>query len=128
MGKKIYIICSVREATDEVREKLESYTKKLICDGHEVHLPHIHTNQDNTSIGICDENVEAIKWADEIHIFFDSTSTGSHFDMGAAFVLGKPIKLIENESYEPYDENGKYLKSFPHMLKEWDVRSNFGNK
>jgi nucleoside 2-deoxyribosyltransferase len=128
MGKKIYIICSVRGATNKVKDKLETYTKKLVLQGgHEVHLPHIHTDQDNTSIGICDENVEAIKWADEVHIFYDSTSTGSHFDMGVAFALGKPIKVIENESYEAY-KDGKYQKSFPHMLKEWNVRSNFGNK
>ena len=127
MAKKIYIICSVRGATEEVRKKLEDYAESLEDQGHVVHLPHRDTDQDNTSIGICDQNTQMIEWADEVHIFYDSTSTGSHFDMGAAFALDKPIKLIENEPYEAY-KDGKYLKSFPHMLKEWDVRSNFGNK
>ena len=127
MSKCIYIICSVRGATDEVRKKLEDYTEKLEEQGYAVHLPHRNTNQGGRSITICDDNVEAMKWADEIHIFFDKNSTGSFFDMGAAFALGKPIKLIENEDYEAYID-GKYQKSFPHMLKEWDVRSNFGNK
>jgi len=127
MSKKVYIICSVREATRKVRVKLEDYATKLNVQNIQVYLPHVSTNQDGTSIGICEQNVEAIKWADEIHIFYDKTSTGSHFDMGVAFALGKPIKLIENEPYEAY-KDGKYLKSFPHMLKEWDVRSNFGNK
>jgi nucleoside 2-deoxyribosyltransferase len=127
MSKKIYIICSVRGATDNDRTNLEDYTKKLENQGHKVHLPHRDTDQDNTSIGICNENLQATKWADEIHVFFSNKSQGGYFDMGMAFALEKPIKLIENESYEAY-KNGKYQKSFPHMLKEWDVRSNFGNK
>lgn len=128
MGKKVYIICSVRGATEEVRQKLEDYTVDLESKGYDVHLPHRDTNQENTSMGICDQNVAAIKWADEIHIFFNKDSTGSYFDMGAAFALDKPIKVIENESFEVVDENGKYVKSFARMLSEWNVRSNFGNK
>jgi nucleoside 2-deoxyribosyltransferase len=56
--------------------------------------------------------MEAIKSADEIHVFYDSKSQGTHFDMGMAFALGKKIVVVENE---PYEEG----KSFQRMLDEW---------
>ena len=43
---------------------------------------------------ICKRNVEDIKWADEVHVFWDQRSTGTIFDFGAAFALGKKIKLV----------------------------------
>ena len=113
---KIYVLCSVRGVTDEYRNKLEKYVSELESNGHIVHLPHRDTKQNDTGINICTQNCNAIKNSDEIHVFYSSKSTGTHFDMGAAFVLDKPIKIIENE---PYDEG----KSFPRMLAEWENRT-----
>ena len=118
---KIYIICSVRGATDDYRKKLEDYTANLEAEGHEVHLPHRDTDQDSTSLAICQQNKDATLEADEIHIFFDSSSTGSYFDMGMAFALRKPIKVIETEAFDYIDEEGNYKKSFPLMLEEWEA-------
>ena len=120
LSKCVYIICSVRESTDEVRKKLEDYAKSLEKKGYVVHLPHRDTDQENTSIGICNQNVQMICWADEIHIFFDPNSTGSYFDMGAAFAFGKTIKVIETVAFDYVDEKGNYKKSFPLMLEEWE--------
>lgn len=115
MSKKIYIICSVRGATEEERDRLESYTTILENQGHSVHLPHRDTEQEATGLAICTQNVQAITEADEVHIFYTSKSTGSHFDMGAAFVLNKDIRVIQNEKYGEG-------KSFPRMLTEWQSR------
>lgn len=116
---KIYVICSVRGASEEYRKNLEDYTAKLESEGHEVHLPHRDTNQDATGFEICLQNMNATKDADEIHIFYSSESTGTHFDLGMAFVLQKPIVVVETESFDYVDENGEYKKSFPLMLEEW---------
>ena len=109
---KIFVICSVRGASKEYQCKLEKHTKVLENLGCSVHLPHRDTNQDAKGYDICKENAAAIFNADEVHIFYNKASQGTHFDMGVAFALGKKIVIIENEEF---DEG----KSYPRMLTEW---------
>lgn len=109
---KIFVICSVRGMEQDYRDKLENYVYDLETKGHEVHLPHRDTDQGGTGFGICLENVAAIKSADEIHIFYSPESKGTHFDMGAAFALGKKLVVVDNVEYGEG-------KSFPRMLDEW---------
>ena len=109
---KIYIICSVRDATKEYQKMLEKYVQDLEDQQYEVHLPHRDTKQNAKGYNICKQNMDAIIWASEIHIFYNSKSQGSHFDLGMAFILNKKIVIIENEEF------GKG-KSFPRMLTEW---------
>lgn len=109
---KIYITCTVRKATEDYKKNLEEYVAKLENDGHEVHLPHRDTKQDGRGIEICKQNRAAIEWADEIHIFYNPESQGSHFDLGIAFAFRKPIKVIENVEYVQG-------KSFARMIAEW---------
>jgi nucleoside 2-deoxyribosyltransferase len=109
----IFIICSVRGTSDEYRKRLEHYVKTLEDIGHNVHLPHRDTNQNNSGFNICKENSNAIFNSDEIHIFYNSESQGTHFDMGVSFALNKKIVIVENE---PLTEG----KSFQRMLTEWE--------
>lgn len=115
--KKIFIICSVRGASEEYREGLESYVEQLEERGYKVHLPHRDTNQQGRGIEICKQNMEAIKEADEVHIFYNHTSQGTHFDMGVAFALDKDIVVVQNEEYGEG-------KSYPRMLAEWEEECN----
>lgn len=110
----IFIISSVRNASVEYRNKLDNYVLYLESEGHNVHLPHRDTNQNNSGLDICKENKNAINKADEVHVFYSSSSQGTHFDMGMSFALGKKIKVIENEKYGEG-------KSYPRMLDEWQV-------
>lgn len=112
MKKNIFVICTVRGASEEYKTKLEDYVSELEDLGHKVHLPHRDTNQNARGIDICGENMRAIMGADEVHIFYNSTSQGTHFDMGVSFALGKPIVIVENE---PLTEG----KSYQRMLVEW---------
>lgn len=109
---KIFIICSVRDASADLRDRLEKYTADLEADGHSVHLPHRNTDQTADSISICRQNMRAIELADEVHIFYDPASFGSHFDMGVSFAKGKPIKIVEGVK----ETKGK---SFHNMLAAW---------
>jgi len=111
---KIYVICVVRSASLEDIQKLENYVQELEDQGHQVHLPHRDTEQDARGYDICMQNYDAICWADEIHVFYNSKSQGTHFDLGMTFALGKKVTIIENESY---DEG----KSFARMLDEWII-------
>lgn len=109
---KIFIICSVRNATDTDRLKLETYVSKLEADGHQVHLPHRDTNQAQSGFEICRANAQAIVNSDEVHVFYTAESQGTHFDLGAAFALGRRLVVVENI---PYGVG----KSFPRMIDEW---------
>lgn len=119
--KRIFIICSVRNTTDEYKAILEKYTQALEKEGHIVHLPHRDTNQLATGFEICSQNKEAIKNADEVHIFYSSQSTGTHFDMGVAFAMSKKIVIVETELF---DEK----KSFARMIWEWSMENEKGEK
>lgn len=112
---KIFIICPVRLADDATRQRLEDYTAALEAQGHKVHLPHRDTNQAGTGTEICTENMNAIKEADEVHIFYLTNSTGIHFDMGVSFALNKKIIVVENGEMTAG-------KSFPRLLDEWENR------
>lgn len=110
----IFVICSVRDALEEYRNNLEQYVSLLERKGHKVHLPHRDTNQSASGIEICTQNMNAIKNADQVHIFYSTKSQGTHFDMGVSFALGKKIVIVENE---PLTEG----KSYQRMLTEWEA-------
>ena len=112
---RIFIICTVRKATDAYKEKLENYVIHLEDQGHKVHLPHRDTNQNATGLEICTQNANAIFAADEVHVFYNSESTGTHFDLGVAFALNKTIKIIENEKFDEH-------KSYARMIWEWETK------
>ena len=112
----IYIVCTVRGANDEYKHKLELYASDLESKGFTVHLPHRDTNQDLEIIGICSENADAIKDADEVHVFYNEKSLGTHFDLGVAFALNKKLVVVENE----IDEN---RKSMSVMINDWQRKT-----
>ena len=108
----IYLICPVRNATEDQRQLISDYVDALEEQGHTVHWPERDTNQDAEGIEICRENIVAISDAEEVHVWFDPDSKGSHFDMGAAFALSKKLVVVRNVKYGEG-------KSFPRMLDEW---------
>ena len=109
---KVFVIGAVRGASSEWKTKLEDHVAALEDDGHRVHLPHRDTRQDAAGIDICRENADAIKAADEVHLFYTAESKGSHFDMGVAFALDKKLVVVSNVEFGPG-------KSYPRMAEEW---------
>jgi len=110
---KIFIICTVRRASEEYKKELEDYAAILESEGHEVHLPHRDTNQNATGGEICRQNATAIYNSDRVDIFYNELSQGTHFDMGVAFAFGKRIKIVKNGEMTSD-------KSFSRMLVEWE--------
>jgi len=98
----VYIICSVREADPAYTEKVRKYVHSLRADGHDVHFPPDDVDQDDpTGARICAEHGEAMMEADEVHVFWDVNSKGSHFDLGMAYILGKPIVGVDIAEPDP---------------------------
>jgi nucleoside 2-deoxyribosyltransferase len=110
--KKMFVICTVRGASDEYKQKLEDYVAQKESEGWHVHLPHRDTNQNASGYEICKQNAQAIAMSNEVHIFYNPESQGTHFDMGVAFAFGRKVVVVENV---PYGEG----KSYPRMLDEW---------
>lgn len=115
----IFLICPVRNATEEQKEKMTQYINDLESEGKKVYYPARDTNQvDSIGYRICCDNRDAIKEADEIHIFYDPNSSGSLFDLGMAFALDKKLTLVNID-----DITSTPTKSFSNMIKEWSRRS-----
>jgi hypothetical protein len=106
--KNIYILCPVTIATDSIKEELESYVAFKEDQGNKVYYPARDTNQDDDPIDICESNYKAIALADEVHVFYNDKSLGSHFDLGIAFALHKRILLVEAVITGKY--GGKFLE------------------
>lgn len=112
---KVFLICPVRNATDEQRASMENYIQSLEDNGIEVYYPARDTEQnDNIGFRICTDNRTAIKNSDEVHIFWDKNSQGSLFDLGMAFALEKPLKIVNIDEVEITP-----TKSFTNMIVEW---------
>lgn len=110
--KKVFIICTVRGADAEYQKMLEDYTASLERNNIEVHLPHRDTNQEASGLDICTQNMKAIINANEVHVFYNPDSKGTHFDLGMAFALNKKLVIVE----APELTGGK---SFNRMIQEW---------
>ena len=89
-------------------------TLKISIHRREHH--HRDTNQDAKGFDICKQNSEAIMRADVVHVFYNSKSQGTHFDLGVAFAFNKDIVVCEIPEYGQG-------KSFPRMLNEWEDKN-----
>ncbi len=111
----VFLICPVRAASPEQKERMESYIATLEAQGLRVYYPARDTNQeDETGFRICQDNVTAIQKSKEVHIFFDPTSSGSKFDLGAAFASEKKLVIVNPEEVKQTEG-----KSFDNMVTEW---------
>lgn len=116
--RKVYVVCSVRGAGESEVKKVEEYVAKLEGEGHLVHYPPRDVDQDcDTGVSIVDAHVEAMRCCDEVHVMWNADSSGSHFDIGMAIALKKPIVAVKNMKK---DTAGK---SYWKVLKEYERRT-----
>ena len=99
IDNKIFLICPVRNATEEQRKWIEDFVSDKYKEGYTIHAPHLHTRQTDLFGGyaICTQNAEAVASSQEIDIYYDQSSTGSVFDLGVAYALHKPLVLLNKE-------------------------------
>ena len=120
IANKIFLICPVRNATEEQRKWIEDFVKEKQSSDYIVHAPHLHTNQNDTLGGfnVCKENSLAVASSSEVDIYYDQTSTGSIFDLGVAYALHKPIKLLNEEdiTFRIDDQIDMIIASWPYKL------------
>ena len=121
IDNKIFLICPVRNATDEQRKWIEDFVHDKYSEGYTIHAPHLHTRQTDLFGGyaICKQNAEAVASSKEIAIYYDQSSTGSVFDLGVAYALHKPLRLLNREEIEFNDEDliDTIVKTWPFNIK-----------
>jgi hypothetical protein len=94
----IYIICAVRNATPERVAEIRAYARAKRAEGHHVHVPPDDAPQDDpTGEAICRTHLKAMQNADEVHVFWDVRSSGSHFDLGMAYAMGHTLVPVSCE-------------------------------
>lgn len=109
---KVYLVCPVRSTTPATEKMVDDYVDYLENkEGYQVYYPSRDTDPRQSELDICSTHMDAIRNANEVHVVYDRKSIGSHFDMGMAFVLGKPIRLVS------VIDVGKY--SMHEMIEEW---------
>lgn len=107
---KSFLICPVRGVIPHTQVEI---VKQLEQSGYKVHWPPRDTDQvDPIGLRICQDNLNAIKNADVVHVMWNGKSQGCLFDLGIAFALNKPIKIIQL----PDMTEGK---SFQNMVRAW---------
>lgn len=112
--KQAFLICPVRGADEEQKAALNYAVKELEAKGWEVHFPPRDTDQNDSALHICTENLEAIEKADRVFVVWDGKSQGCLFDAGIAFALHKPVTVISCPG--PTRE-----KSFNNLLWAWST-------
>jgi hypothetical protein len=120
-NNKIFLICPVRNATHEQRKWIEDFVVDKYNEGYSIHAPHLHTRQTDLFGGyaICKQNAEAVASSSEIDIYYDQSSTGSVFDLGVAYALHKPLKLLNKDEITFNDEDmiDGIIKTWPYNQK-----------
>ncbi len=113
---KIFLICPVRNATADQKKWIEDFVKEKNDNGYIIHAPHLHTVQTDLFGGyaICKQNAEAIASSEEIDIYYDQSSIGSIFDLGVAYALHKPLRLLNSEEIVFNDSD-----LIDSTIKEW---------
>lgn len=125
MGGKIYIISPVRHLTDRQAKLLRQHMWMLHEQGCDVHLPFLHTDQDVELGGMmqCMQNRKAIEEADEVHVMWTGKSQGGLFDLGMAFALRKPLKIIRCDDETVCSSIENYVpgeKTFENVMWAWE--------
>ncbi|HPE14639.1 MAG TPA: hypothetical protein PLT65_02235 [Bacilli bacterium] len=92
----IFMICPVRNASQEVVDSLRRIKENLKNRGYHVHYPGDDTNKlDSVGYNICLANANAIGESNVVGIYYDPESTGTLFDLGVAYFLSKQIPTRE---------------------------------
>lgn len=92
---RIYLIMPVRNVEPDLLASITEHVRQLEDSGHIVHFPYRDAPQsDPTGQVICQTHLKAMRECDEVHVIWDETSKGSHFDLGMAYALSKPIIAV----------------------------------
>jgi len=109
--RKVFLICPVRKINKVTKTFIDTYVKTLEALGSwEIHYPPRDVDQTDDGIGlkICEAHRKAMRECDEVHIIYHPDSQGWLFDFGMAFMIEKPIYLL-NQKLIDFPVNKHYI-------------------
>ena len=96
---RVFLVCPMTGVSDVVHMEIASYVASLEAEGCDVYWPHRDASQEARSWGFYKQNKEAIRTADEIHVWFDPKSSESGFDLGMVAALGKKVAAVDSGDF-----------------------------
>lgn len=81
---RVYIICPVRRLTEGERRRVLEHVSTLEARGDQVRCPFRDTDQGGDGLSIVEAHEQDIMWADEVHVWWNSASEGSLWDVAQA--------------------------------------------
>lgn len=100
----------------QYRDKFLQHKRKLLKAGHQVRTPKFDDFK-GTELEMCCMNRKLVEWCDELHIIWDGRSLGTIFDIGMAYALRKPWRLVYLEK-----------KSFVNLIKQHEEQTTHRSK
>ena len=124
---KIYLIHKVRGASSDTIKFASEYVSRLEKVGHKVHFPLRDVEQNDDSVAICKKHRDAMYNCDEVHVIWDESSIGSHFDLGMAYMLsfiqgemlGRELPIVIVGIYKTELTKNKSYTDFLQKIGEW---------
>lgn len=104
---KIYLASPL--FTEYERNNVADVAQDLRAKGHQVYVPMEHTIENAWDLEnhdwakrVFDEDVKAIRECDEVHCIYYGlySDSGTAWECGFAYGIGKPVKLIDNSNEE----------------------------
>jgi len=112
----IYIICPVRNQEKDQGICIEEYISELEKENKVFYPMRDAPQESKTGYEIVESELKAIIESDEIHVFWDLNSKGSHFDLGMCYALNK--KIIIKQLFQEDGKDKSYIK----VIKEYSNR------
>lgn len=117
----VFVISPVRRANEDHRRFLRNY--RDIWDSPEggcnLYIPMFDTKQDMSELEINMKHKRLIETCDEVHVLYQSESSGIHFDLGMAFMAGKPIRVIGDIKETDEKSYANFLNTLQEMNNTW---------
>ncbi|MCK9596426.1 nucleoside 2-deoxyribosyltransferase [Candidatus Pacearchaeota archaeon] len=105
-GKHVAIIGS-----SQYKDKFFELKAKLENDGCVVFIPAFDDLKHLDDLGVCEYNRKIISEAEIVYIIWDNRSTGTLFDFGMAFGMGKKVEIAYLEE-----------KTFAGVMKKYEKK------
>ena len=98
--------------------QMDIYVGKLESQGYEVHFPprDVDQSNDDGGIRICREHLLALRKADEVHVWWEPKSMGSHYDLGMAAMLQSFKPNLKFYIANAHEVHAVTEKSFQNIL------------
>ena len=79
--------------SSEYAARIAALKGKLEAQGHTVRTPAFDDTEGLDALGIWRYNRAMIRWCDEVYLVWNGRSPCTMFDLGMAFMAGRPIRI-----------------------------------